>query len=820
MQFLEKIKKNFNKNLYNKRFLNFFNSFIFIIFLFNFIFIKSGSIFEMVEDDINLIENLNENINLKEDTISNNKDYFFKNDMPNEKLKGLNDSVNVSILDDYTEPWKIFEDEGAILLNFSNADFINVIKYYESVYKVIFITDDVLQPVSQLGKSLIGSKINFTSNRPLSRKDAWNVLITLLEISGLTLQPGAMKRVYRVVPLDKASPVGYVKGPLPTYIGIDPENLTQGDMRIRYVYQVKNTSMEAVKSIIMTMQSPASPEPIEIRELNGIMITDRVFNIKTIIAVIKEIDKVTMPESMSIIKLEKLDAIKFTDLYKTILKEEFNGNPQPRIVGTSRRSEALNYFDAQLRVIPESRTNSLIVLGSIESIKKFENFVKEYEEKSVKQSYIPIHTYVLKYTQAESIASLLTQAIGFKSETEIGKVGGVKGGEKYFSQTNIIAEPVTNTLIIMSPDEEYKHIYDILNKIDVPQKQVSFDIVMLSVDIGKAKNLGAQIRNSPGTLGNINFQTGVMNSNIGIVPSYKMEGTSGGNANQTGVNGTNRLLGNLLKLVVGEDGSAVGTSVVTLGSDSYGVWGIIKFLMTETQAKIMQNPFILVSNKYEAVMNVGETRRIADSLITTNNNEGNSFKSDTATLELKITPQITDDGKILINVSISSSQFTGPENDPVKSGNKVTRSVQTSTMVGDGEMIALGGLTQDVISENQREVPWFARIPLIGWLFKNKTTESTKSVLIIFIQPKILQNEEDVNKDLEKRYGDLKKNMIMEGLDKYCPIQRFYFGEDKSPYKTSTVYSSFWKGNEALNPLDDDKNKNIKSKKKVEIKNA
>lgn len=59
---------------------------------------------------------------------------------------------------DYLEPWNNTVEDGAILLNFVNADIINVLKYYENIYKVIFITDDVLQPVSNQGKSLFAAK--------------------------------------------------------------------------------------------------------------------------------------------------------------------------------------------------------------------------------------------------------------------------------------------------------------------------------------------------------------------------------------------------------------------------------------------------------------------------------------------------------------------------------------------------------------------------------------------------------------------------------------------------------------------------------------
>lgn len=733
--------------------------------------VKEDIVDNAKEDIVNnaekdIVNNAEEDIvnNAEENNISSHK--LLDNNLDNTKevINKKNIESKVIAWDDYVEPWRIFDDEGAILLNFANADVINLLKYYEDLYKVIFITDDVISPVSSEGKSLIGSKINFTSNEPLSRKNAWNVLITLLEAVGVTLQPASMDRVYKVTTLNKAL---YSKGPLPTYIGIEPEDLPSTDVRIRYVYQVKNTSLNAVKAIFESMQSPASPPPIELAEINSILITDRIFNIKTVMSVIKEIDRATIPESMVILKLKKLEANKIADLYRTIIKEESGGAPQqPRLIG-SKRSEGVAYFDPQLRVIPEPRTNSLIALGSIHSIKKFEEFVKRLEEESSKSNYIPIHTYNLKYTESEAVKKILSDAISFKGGGDAHKNGGIRDGEKYFTETTIYSEPNTNSLIIMSPDEEYRHIYNILQQIDIPQKQVHLDLIIMSVDLEKIRALGSQLRNSPGTLGkNLNAQTGVLDSVRGVVT----------NNSPYDNNGTSRLMGNLLELITGNLAEA-GTSVITLGNDDFGVWGIIKMLVKESQAKIISNPFVLVTNKYEVVLNVGETRRIAESIITNNNNEGNSFTTDTASLQLKITPQITNDGKVFISLNISNSVFIAPAGNDISAGNKVTRVIDTSLLVSDGEMVAFGGLTQNKISESTNEVPWISQIPLIGWLFKSKLKVDSHSILLIFIKAKIINDDSEILKINQNEFSVINKKIIKEDSEN-ASLYRWYFGEN------------------------------------------
>lgn len=727
-----------------------------------------------------------------------------KNDLEIEELKKVED-VNVIMVEsidslvqeepvkteykkyvwnEFMDPWSIFEDDGSVFINFNNTDLINVLKYFEDVYKVIFITDDVITPVPQAGRSLLGSKVNFSTNSPLSRREAWNVLMTLLEVVGVTLQPGSMYRTYRVVSLMKDSPMGYTRGPLPVYIGVPVDDLPESDMRIRYVYQVQNTSLEAVKNIAKSMQSASSPDPIDISEIYSVMITDRVFNIKTIISVIQELDKITMPEIMSVIKLKKTDATRLLELYKNIVKDDQNPQVQgqPRMLGP-KRTDTLNYFDANLKIIPDVRTNTLIVLGTAHSIKKFEEFVQECEKQVNLLPYVPSRIYKLQFTQAEAVAKILEQALNFKSNADFAKLGGVRDGDKYISSINLVAEPLTNSLIITGPDEEYDYIYKLIQEIDVEQPQVGLDVMIVSVDVTKNKALGTQLRNKQGMLGgNINAQAGLLDTKTGIIADYTKD--SNGNI----ANGSGRILGDMMSLITGSPQNA-GVTAITLGSDQNGIWGLIRMLQTETEAKIISNPYLVTTNKYEATMNIGEVRRIAATKITNDNNSSQSYTTDDAKIQVKITPQISDAGLITMNIYIETSQFENPDtNDAVSAGNKNTRSVFTSALVPDGQIVALGGLIYESVNEVTREVPFLGKIPLIGWLFKNKEFEKTKKVMIIFIRPTIMysaSSKDNVNVHEKAKY-EIREHLEKTLTDTKCPINRWFFAE---PGKTQLSYT-------------------------------
>ncbi len=702
--------------------------------------------------------------------------FTFKNDnlLNNGQLININYNNNNIHKDgliawkSYLEPWNNANNEhalesGVILLNFINADIINVLKYFEELFKVIFITDDAIQPVSAQGKSLYGSKINFTSNTPLSKKDAWNVLITLLELTGVTLQPGSMNGVYKVVTLAKDSPQFYNRGPLPTFIGIDESMLPDSDMRIRFVYQIKNTSAESTFNLIKHIQSPASPDPIFIKEMNAILFVDRVFNIKTILAVIKELDKMIAPEEISVIRLKNASATQIVELYKNLIKEETAGQQIPRIAG-SKRTDLITYFDPQIRLIPDQRNNIIIALGEKEGLKRVEAFIKDFQDIVPKSNYLPIHTYLLKYTQAEAAANVLKQAIGFKSESDAAKYNGVRNGEKYLSEIFIIAEPNTNSLLITCSDENYSYIYNLLQSIDIEPRQAAVDIIIVSIEMEKIKQFGAQLRNNNNK--GMNFQTGMLDKNVGVVGNYPQDEL---------LSGPKRLLGNLLNLVTGDVPSA-GTTIVSLGKDEHGVWGLVKMLMQEVSAKIVNNPFIVITDKYEGYINVGETRRIASTSITNANNEQQSYTSDEASLNIKMTANISDE-KVFINLDITNSIFTSPEGgNNISAGNKTTRNVNTSVLVNNNDMIAIGGLIVDHSSESNNRVPWLHKIPFLGAFFANEAHQDRKSMLIIFIEPKIITSSNDIEKNAEfmcKKFH----NMYKKNEDKKinCPLRNIFF---------------------------------------------
>ena len=214
-------------------------------------------------------------------------------------------------------------------------------------------------------------------------------------------------------------------------------------------------------------------------------------------------------------------------------------------------------------------------------------------------------------------------------------------------------------------------------------------------------NLGFKLRNKkPGIDGlvgnNVNFQTSGLNNQPVV------ENTSG--------TGATRLLGNLVNLAAAE--VTGGATYLTLGSDQFGVWGLLRVLESYTNVSIVANPFLVATHKYPSVISVGETRRVVTgTTLTAGGVPLNSFDDLSAKLEVFVVPLISIDGQVTLEVRVKLEQFT---ESAQASGNRTIKEVKTSVIVADNEVLALGGLIRDNVSETQTKVPILGDIPLLG----------------------------------------------------------------------------------------------------------
>lgn len=621
------------------------------------------------------------------------------------------------------------EEEETVEFHFEDADLQNLLNQIALLYDVTFITDDIVTPLADGKKAIKGNKLSFKTHKPLTRKAAWNLFLTFLEIAGFSLTKETKPNFYRVVSLDAVK-----KSPIPAFIGTNPRELPQNDQIIRYVYFAQNTNIETIFPIVDALRSNVSSLK-ELKDLQAIILTDKAFNIVSLMEIVSELDKVTMPQAMSVLKLRRADAQEVKKLYDSITQTEEKG-VSARLFPTRKPSTAV-YFPENTRIIAYPRTNALILLGSEDAIKKIEDFITQHVDVELSAPYTPIRMYKLKHADAERVAELMNEMAQFGKETEAGKSGGVRGGDKYLKRMQFTADKESNKLIIQGDEEDYLYAKEIIEKLDEPQPQVAIEILILNLTLNNMKQLGAQIRSKvpgpDGLLGsNVEFQTSGLYGG-----QTRVQTRASDSSPESGTMGANRLLADLISLAVG---APAGNTLVSLGSDIYGVWGMFQALNTISNTQVIANPFLVATNKTPAKVSIGETRRVVVSTVVGTATEQSRDDLE-ANLDVSITPQINSDGMIIMKLQIKINQFTDP-ND-FESATRNTKELNTSTIVANGEVLALGGLIQNRSNSFQSGTPWLEKIPLFGWFFKNRSRDETKDNLLIMIMPRILPPDSD-----------------------------------------------------------------------------
>ncbi len=687
-------------------------------------------------------------------------------------------------LSQYTAPWQGFDTQETVEMNFENKELSALLKFLEDNLNITFILDDYIEPQRVDGtQPLAGTKISFRSNVPLTLRQVWELGTTFLEMAGFSIIPTTLPRTYRVTLSASKDKPSANREPLPTFIGTQPDILPDSDLKIRYVYFAENAELTTISQIVEALKSGSAGPLIEFPQLRAVMITDKSANIKSLVQILQEIDRVTLPETLAIIRLKHTDARNVRELYYKLIGKDPQ-NPVFNPFGRQRKLTTTQYFSEATRVFEEPRTNSLIVLGTRENIKRFEDFVVKQIDRTLDLPFSPLHIIQLRYIDAASIAKILNDVIqkfnADPANAAAAAVGGVRDFNKFFRPSvRITEEPSGNRLIINADYDEYLKLRKIIEDLDVEQPQVAIKVLILNVDLTDDKEFGTQLRNSiqccDGTGGttsilgpNINFQS----AQLGPVITRDTAGTP-----PQPVNGAERLLGNLINLA---SSSQIGSTLVTLGKDIFGFWGLFRALERLTRVSVVANPFLVTTHKYKAEVKVGEIRRVETAIV-----QGQTATEATgdleASLRVVITPQISYDDMVTLTIYIELSQFSGE--DLGLGPTRFVRKVSTEALLANREVLAVGGLIRDIVAEDETKVPLLGDIPGIGWLFKSKSKSVTRTSLLILISPEIIKPLEP---EVAQRYTYTKINDAKQTLYEMRnktnlrdPIHRWFFNEHK-----------------------------------------
>lgn len=734
---------------------------------------KTNKSVHLADDEDESLENItDENIQNIEDEIADEtamKNIEARTEQAREQKKHL----QVEVPDDGDE---------RIEFQFENTDLLNLINQVSELFNVTFITDDI---VDQLpggpGSKTANTQISFRTHKTMTKKQAWTLFLSILDIAGpFAIVPQATPRWYRIVRITTGTSADGARLPVPAYIGTDPKDLPDDDQLIRYVYFVENGNYSVIFNVVENLRSPVS-KLVGLGEAKAFILTEKAYNIKMLMVIVKELDKVSMPQAMSVLKLRSADAQAVAKLFEDIMGKDKTSQP---LFMPPRKEPTALYFPEGTTIIPELRTNALILLGTPEAIEKIEDFVRRYIDKEPDLPHSPLFHFDLKYADAKTVVNILTKTVKeFGAGTKAGEVGGLRGVDKYFKPLTFIDDPATNRVIMRGDYQDYLMIKELIEKIDEPQPQVAIEILLLEVDQNKSKFLGAQVRSKNGGIcgvgpfsgQNVQFQTSGLVPNQGIVERSVPKVSEGTQP----VSIPCRLMGQLLDLV---KGLPAGNTILTLGADCMGVWGVFRILESYSSLEILANPFTVTSNKQRAVINIGRIRRVVSSKVIAGDAAASQiagFDNFEDGIMVDVVPLINSDGMISLDIRVALQRFL--DGSTAQNTAKNTREIKTKAIVADKEVLAIGGLIQNSTNTGQSKIPALGDLPLIGWLFKNRSKDNQQTNMLILISSQIIDPRDKATsarfteRHINDYYGTIDSmHDIAENRD---PIHNMFFAE-------------------------------------------
>ena len=182
----------------------------------------------------------------------------------------------------------------------------------------------------------------------------------------------------------------------------------------------------------------------------------------------------------------------------------------------------------------------------------------------------------------------------------------------------------------------------------------------------------------------------------------------------------------------------------TVTNSAGAVKAVLNALAEESLINVISTPSVLVLDNHTAAIHVGDQQPIqSQSTVTNGGNVQNSITYKDTGVKLQVTPSVNDGGLVTLDIDQSVTDV-GPVDAATRQRSFLERNVSSRVAVRSGESVVLGGLIRDNETEGKSGVPLLMNIPVVGSLFSTTTTASTRTELLIFITPRVMENEQDL----------------------------------------------------------------------------
>ena len=622
---------------------------------------------------------------------------------------------------------KVLEEEGRLVtMDFREVEIGALVKFIGELTGKNFVVDERVR-----------GKVTVISPTKITVSEAYKVFESILEVHGYTTVPAG--KVIKVVPATEARGKS-----LTTRVGT--ETLPDADTMITQVIPIRFATVKDIQALFTPLVSKNSLL-VAYQPTNTLIVTDVLSNINRLLKILKQVDIPGYALELAVVPLQHASAKIVAQELKTLFEAKKTTPRTPRPKG---QEVAEISAPEGFKLIPDERTNSLIVLATAQTIRMIKGIIEKLDGE-IPRGKGNIHVYYLEHAVAEDLATILTGVA--KEAGEGAKAGAAPATTKLpvlGEKISVTADKTTNALIIIASPQDYTVLEEVIKKLDIVRAQVYVEVLIAEVTLDKVTQLGVQW-------------------------NWTEEAKEGGYRRYGGTdfNMTDALQDAAVA------GLLMGVTKGFIGSDDVpDIKALMQLYTGDSDVNILSAPRLLTTDNEEAEIIVGEERPfLKSSQLSDAGSTLQTWDYKDVGITLKITPHISKGKLLRLEIFAEIKSFV--EEVAGLAGAVITtkRQATTSVVVEDGSTVVIAGLIRDDKTGGISKVPLLGDIPLLGWLFKSRSQTKIKTNLLIFITPRIVTSAEDLIKITEEEQERREKQIEEHRQEKKKTFPLFEGGD-------------------------------------------
>ncbi len=632
------------------------------------------------------------------------------------------------------------------ILNVRDADIRAFVEDAARVTGRTFIVDGRVQ-----------GTVSVVTDRPLSRSEYFEVFLATLRANGLVAIPVAGGAL-RIQPADNAASQ-------PGPVGTTRVNRNQF---VTEVFRLK--AMDAA-SAVETLRPLVSKEGSVTanRSGNSLVVADYADNVRRIRQLIRQIDQDNA--STMLVGLEHAGAREIAQALTQLVPAREGASPLASIAAVDS-------------------SNAIAMRGEPRTLARLAAMARELDARAANGSEIRV--IWLDYADATTMVPVLERLVGGQgapaaaaitpvaSENGNGSSVAAATGGSAITLPNGRGKAIitryegANAIIISAPLDVQRQLSELIRQLDVRQEQVLVEAIIVEISDSVAKELGVQIllggKDIPFAVTNFsNVIPNILDLAGGLIADRIDETTTviNGDTVTTSTNSATSdfLRQNAAQAALGARGGFTGFAT-DLGNNAV-LGAIINAVQADSNSNILSTPSITTNDNVKASILFGQEIPVSTGEALSNNfdNAFRTIQRQNVGIELEVLPQINAGNQVKLDLRQEVSSIVGPVSNDFNELIINKREIDTTVTVGDGEIVALGGLLDDNERRTIQKIPLLGDIPIIGELFKSRGRSRVKTNLMVFIRPTILRSQADARRLAAQRYGYVRGQQLLRNPD-------------------------------------------------------